>query len=108
MVTVAPSTSRESSLASRFERLRDDWKEQSEYLSNTTQMTMLRPYQQIIGLGPSVIPMILDELSREPDHWFWALEVLSDENPVAAEDVGNVALMTKAWLSWGRQKGLLA
>ena len=106
MVVVASGTSRELSLASRFERLKEDWKEQSQYLSNTTQMTMLRPYQQIIGLGSSVIPLLLEELSREPDHWFWALEVLSDENPVDAEAIGNLALMTEAWLSWGRRKGL--
>lgn len=108
MSAVATGTSRVLSLADRFERLKDDWKEQSQYLSNTTQMTMLRPYQQIIGLGSPVIPLILEELSREPDQWFWALEVLSDENPVVAESVGNVALMTEAWLNWGRRKGLLA
>ena len=68
---------------------------------------MLRPYQQIIGLGPSVLPLLLRELARETDHWFWALEAIAGQNPVPAEAVGNVAAMAEAWLAWGRREGLL-
>ena len=68
---------------------------------------MLRLYQQIIGLGPSVLPVLVGELAREPDHWFWALEAITGQNPVPAEAVGNVAAMTEAWLAWGRREGLL-
>ena len=107
MIAVAEAPNREASAESRFERLKDEWKEQSEYLSNTTQMAMLRPYQQIIGLGPSVVPLILRELSRETDHWFWALEAITGQNPVPAEAVGQVAAMAEAWLAWGRREGLL-
>ena len=49
MIAVAEARNREASAESRFERLKDEWKQQSQYLSNTTQMAMLRPYQQIIG-----------------------------------------------------------
>jgi hypothetical protein len=35
-------------LQNRFHRLCGEWKEQSQYLSNTAQMAMLWPYQQII------------------------------------------------------------
>ncbi len=43
-------------------------------------MAMLNPYQRIIGIGWPVVPLILDELQREPDQWFWALEAITDEN----------------------------
>lgn len=107
MIAVAQAPNREASAEGRFEQLKDQWKEQSQYLSNTTQMAMLRPYQQIIGLGPSVVPLILGELSRETDHWFWALEAITGQNPVPAEVVGHVAAMAEAWLAWGRREGLL-
>ena len=107
MIAVAEARNREASAESRFERLKDEWKQQSQYLSNTTQMAMLRPYQQIIGLGPSVLPLLLRELARERDHWFWALEAITGQNPVSAEAVGNVAAMAEAWLAWGRREGLL-
>src|SRR5713226_5375783 len=91
----------------RFRRLASEWKKQSHYLSNTAQMAMLTPYQRIIGMGPPVVPLILEELRREPDHWFWALESITEQNPVAPEEMGKVRLMAQAWVRWGEQQGML-
>ena len=91
----------------RFQRLRSPWKEQSRYLSNTAQMSMLGPYQRIIGMGTAAVPLILEELRREPDYWFWALESITEANPVAAEDAGRVQAMTAAWIRWGIERGYL-
>ena len=95
----------ETNVRERFEQLKNDWKVQSRYLSNTAQMAMLWPYQQIIGMGSLAIPLILAELRHETDHWFWALEAITGENPVPAEAVGNVCATAEAWLQWGRHKG---
>lgn len=91
----------------RFRRLAAEWKEESRYLSNTAQMAMLRPYQRIIGMGEPVVPLILEELRREPDHWFWALEAITEQNPIPPEAAGKVHLMAQAWISWGQQQGIL-
>lgn len=64
-------------------------------------------YQQIIGMGPQVIPLILADLQREPDHWFWALEAITGENPVVQADRGDISAMANAWLEWGEQRGLV-
>jgi len=72
----------ETKVRLRFQELTSQWKTQSRYLSNTAQMAMLWPYQQIIGLGAIAVPLILAELRRETDHWFWALEAITGENPV--------------------------
>lgn len=58
----------EEQIEERFARLRDQWKDQSRYLSNTAQMALKWPYQQIIGMGSDAVPLILAELKREPDH----------------------------------------
>lgn len=68
------STSSSKSVEERFRRLAAEWKEQARYLSNTMRMAMRPSYQRIIGLGMPVVPLILEELRREPHHWFWALE----------------------------------
>ena len=91
----------------RFQRLAAEWKEQSRYLSNTAQMAMLRPYQRIIGMGLPVVPMILEELGREPDQWFWALEAITEQNPVPPEAAGKVHSMAQAWIEWGKTQGYL-
>ena len=98
----------ETNVRERFQQLRNEWKTQSRYLSNTAQMAMLWPYQRIIGLGSIAVPLILAELRLETDHWFWALEAITGENPVPAEAAGNVRVAADAWLRWGRDKGLVA
>ncbi|HJT77778.1 MAG TPA: hypothetical protein VJ739_11305 [Gemmataceae bacterium] len=103
-VTVGPSG---AELRARFQRLAAEWKAKSRYLSNTAQMAMLKPYQQIIGMGMPALPLILEEMRREPGQWFWALEAITGENPVPPEAAGEVRLMTDAWLEWGKQQGLL-
>jgi len=98
----------EVTVQERFRRLADEWKEQSRYRSNTAQMAMLMPYQRIIGLGLPVVPLILEELQREPDQWFWALESITEQNSVPPEAKGKVRLMAQAWLDWGKQQGFVA
>ena len=91
----------------RFRRLVGEWKQQSRYLSNTAQMAMLKPYQRIIGMGYEAVPLILEELQRDPDQWFWALEAITEQDPVPSEAKGKVSLMAQAWVKWGQQRGLL-
>ena len=91
----------------RFQRLAAEWKDRSRFLSNTAQMSLLRPYQSIIGMGMPAVPLILAELQREADQWFWALEAITEQNPVRPEHAGNVRQMAQAWVDWGRQQGLV-
>lgn len=96
------------SLTELFRDLAREWKERSRALSNTAQMALLDPYQQIIGLGPPAVPLILDELRRDPDQWFWALRAITRENPVPREVAGDVARSAQAWVEWGVRNGLIA
>lgn len=59
-------------------------------------------------MGPEVVPLILAELEKKPDHWFWALEAITGENPVSENEAGDMEASAKAWVKWGRQNGLLA
>lgn len=102
----APAVSN-TELRARFRELAEEWKTQSRFLSNSAQMAMLRPYQRIIGMGWPVIPLILEELQREPDQWFWALESVTGENPVSPAAAGKVRLMAQEWIEWGKQHALI-
>ena len=64
---------------------------------------MCWPYQKIIAMGPSVVPLILEEMRNKPDHWFWALSALTDDDPVPPGKRGQFKEMIKAWLEWGKQ-----
>src|SRR5438309_2262985 len=69
-------------LEKRFLERAATWRERSMFMSSDTQMAMLPEYQQIIGMGPSVLPFLFRELQREPNHWFWALAAITGEDPV--------------------------
>jgi hypothetical protein len=62
-------------------------------------------YQQIIGIGPAAVPLLLRELERDVDHWFWALKAITGVDPVPPASRGKVREMAAAWLRWGRDQG---
>jgi hypothetical protein len=56
-------------------------------------------------MGPPIIPLPLHELEKQVDAWFWALQAITEEDPVPQEFRGNWHEMGKAWLAWGKQRG---
>jgi hypothetical protein len=88
-----------------FSTLAQRWKKERGPTSSTTEMAMCPSYQRIIGLGPTGVPLILRELERTPDHWFWALKAITGEDPVPAASRGNVGEMARLWVEWGRRQG---
>jgi len=84
----------------RFRSLMEEWREAVRYSSSGTEITGHIAYQSIIGMGHRVVPLIIRELRQTLDHWFWALLVLTEHDPVAPEDVGDLEKMREAWLQW--------
>ena len=62
-------------------------------------------YQQIIGMGPDVIPILLREMSSRPNHWGWALSAITGVDPVEPKDAGRLDRIAEAWIAWGREHG---
>ena len=89
----------------KFQSLVSEWKNDTQLMSSTTSMILHKAYQEIIGMGPIVIPLIIRELQNSPDHWFAALKALTGIDPVAPSDRGKVGAMTSAWLEWARGQG---
>jgi hypothetical protein len=107
-VTIEPLSAAPANgqIEQRFHELVRQWKEATLLMSSVTDMATHPAYQQIIGLGKEALPLLIDELRRAPDHWFWALQAVTGVNPVPPADRGNVAKMTQAWLTWAEQQGL--
>jgi hypothetical protein len=101
-----PITRQRQSVAERFQELVQAWKVGTAPLSSATEMAMHPAYQQIIGLGQDAVPLLLSELQREPDHWFWALKAITGVDPVEPRQRGQLREMAEAWLRWAREQGL--
>jgi hypothetical protein len=94
-----------SGLEETFFGLAEQWRRETGLLSLVQKMVMHPAYQRIIGMGQPVVPLILRDLEQEPDHWFWALQAITGENPVPSEARGDLDRMAAAWIEWGRDRG---
>jgi hypothetical protein len=98
-------TQQAETLEDRFQRLADAWERAVAHHSSDRVRYGDPAYQEIIGLGPSVVPLLLRDLEVSGRHWFAALRALTGAHPVATEDAGNIPRMAEAWLRWGRENG---
>ncbi|MBM2826379.1 MAG: hypothetical protein HW403_443 [Dehalococcoidia bacterium] len=96
------------SLQDRFNRLANQWHEETGMYSLEIQKISHPAYLQIIARGRSMLPYILRDLKTRGGLWYQALEAINDGvSPVRAEDEGDVRRMKVAWLQWGREQGLI-
>jgi hypothetical protein len=99
--TLAPSVTH----IAQFEQLATQWRQETRGISSSNAITMHPAYQQIIGMGKAVIPLLLKELEIKSGRWYWALKAITGEDPVLPEHHGHTQKMTDAWLQWGRDRG---
>lgn len=100
-----PAAVDSADLPSHFKRLAEQWRSESQFMSSMSDMVLLPAYQQIVGLGQDAVALLLRELDREPDYWFWALQAITGADPVQPADRGNLKKMAAAWIHWGKRQG---
>ena len=69
----------------RFQLLAEKWKEESKFFSFAKDSVQLPDYQSIIVMGKTALPYILEDMQKQPNHWFSALKAITGENPVLRE-----------------------
>ena len=92
-------------LAQKFRELADIWQRETGFFSFMQQRALHPAYQRIIGMGWPVVPLLLNELQQKPDHWLWALQAITGEEP--ARGAATLQGATEAWVKWGQEGGLL-
>ena len=100
--------STDNELTNKFNSLAKQWQNDVAGLSSMSQMTKHSAYQEIINLGKDVIPLLLEDLEKNPLYWLTALHNITGENPIKPEQKGRIKLMAQAWIDWGKNKGYIA
>jgi hypothetical protein len=97
-------------LEKRFRDLEAEWNEATWFLSSPPAIVNHPAFRAIIALGPAVVPLMLRDLEQRPNLtlWVWALPEITGEDIEPDGDAAE-AMMTRlarAWLRWGRERGL--
>lgn len=87
-------------LKSRFDLYNSIWQNETMFSSSISEITNNSAYRSIIKLGEDIIPFIIQDLKSKDNHWFYALEALTGQNPIKMENRGVVTLMKSDWLDW--------
>lgn len=90
-------------LSQRFKFLADRWERETRNLSSIDQIVLNDAYQEIIGMGAAVTPLIFERLRRKAGMWFPALRSITGVDPVSYEQRGDITAMRRAWLEWRRR-----
>ena len=87
--------------ADKFKTLKSQWEEETKFLSDENEKCMHPCYQEIIGMGKDVLPILIADLFVENSgNWFWALVAITHVNPVHENDIGNHKKMVDTWINW--------
>lgn len=85
-------------VAVAFELAANEWRADTATDGNAVAIVMHPAYQRIIGLGPQAVPLIIDALRDEVDHWFWALGAIVGFD--AAEGAQSLVEAAQRWIDW--------
>jgi hypothetical protein len=89
----------------RFQRLAAVWLAETAYSSSSSDLVANSAFQEIVAMGPAVIPLLLRELEKRTGHWHRALRRITGADPVPQADRGNTENAAEAWLQWGKEHG---
>jgi hypothetical protein len=101
----APDTPPTETLEQRFRRLEATWFEDIWFSSSPSELCGHPAFQEIIGLGEAVVPLMLRDLEERPRLWVWALPEITGADPVPVSERGNIRKMSETWLRWGKEHG---
>ena len=97
--------SENQSLQERFNKLATEWKQETSHISTLGKRYKHKAYGEILSMGESAVPLILNELRRDTDWWFDALEKLTNRNP--ARNAQTFYEGVDEWISWGIAQELI-
>ena len=86
----------------RFKLLRDIWLEETKYLSSATMIVQHRAYQDIIDMGPKVLPYIIEDIRlNDTMHWYHAINEITGDCPEIPDYArGRLKLINQLYIAW--------
>lgn len=91
-----------------FQKLADQWQHDTAHVSQISQRIDHPAYKRIVRMGSAAVPLILEQMKEGSGHWFHALSMLVDDNPIPSDFSGTIDDAAALWVAWGVDKGLIS
>lgn len=92
-----------NSIVDKFDMLERTWREYNLGRSRIEYNHFA--HYQIVGMGMSVIPLLLERVDNEENEWIIALKAITGAMPDADETLGDSASVRQSWVDWGIANG---
>jgi len=77
------------------------WREETKFTSSVEDIIFHPAYQRVMAKGKAALNCIFQDLEQNGGFWFWALQNITEQDPVLPEHCIKAA--KEAWLAWGRE-----
>lgn len=88
-----------------FNNLVEQWRRDTFLHSSLSKKVTHPAYVTIMACGKNVLPFVLRELEKNPDHWFYALRYIARRDIASGTTTFDDA--RSAWLKWGKQNNYI-
>jgi hypothetical protein len=82
-----------------------NWQKETKFASNISAMVQNANFKNILSLGKPAVPIILQEINKNPSNLVWALNYIEGFNisrsPISIGDA------CRMWIKWGHNRGLI-
>lgn len=82
------------------------WRAETYYLSSVTAKSEHSAFREIVEMGESAIPWIVEELRRNQDFLFLALHLIVKDDPTSVGAKGNPHKLIEEWLQWAERQNI--
>lgn len=97
--------SRNIYLKQKFQEFENSWTKKTRYFNFIDEIINDVDFQNIIKMGDSAIPFILESINEKPSHLVWALNIIKDSN--ISQNKLTVSEACKAWVKWGKSSSII-
>ena len=98
-VDVGTETEAEADLEKEFNVLVAQWREDTFFYSSLTKQFSHPAYVRIMAMGKEGISLVLREMQKSQDNWFYALRFMAGED--VSKGTKDFDEAKTAWIEWG-------
>lgn len=82
------------------------WRAETFYLSSVTAKSKHPAFREIVEMGRSAVPWIIDELRNHRDFLFVALHLIVKDAQTPVGSKGNPHELIEEWLQWAERENV--